>query len=219
MPFNHQLHDPYAVFRSSTKPAGLYARKKWLCESSTPQWKEDFSAAVADLVRGQSADGLWQGSVIETIHRLFGLHLTVRTPDPNIDKGLDALLDIAPAALAEAQPDCVAAERLLSLPFAPGSRAAILFIRPSTLSPTWTLRQPTGKPSALSTICLRRSMQMVRGAHRSNNGAPFWPFTHCATRAWYRAAGSRVAGSDMEKPVPSAGTPLQRRRTGIVRPE
>ncbi len=131
MPFNFQLHDPYAVFRSSTTPAGLYARKKWLGESSTPQWKEDFAAAVAALVRGQSADGLWRKSAIETIHRLFGLHLTVRSPDPCIDKGLDALLCIASAALAEAQPDCVVAERLLGLPFAPGSRAAILI--PATL--------------------------------------------------------------------------------------
>lgn len=59
IPFKHQLHDPYAVFRSSTTPAGLYARQKWLGEASTPQWKEDFAAAVAELVRGQSKDGLW----------------------------------------------------------------------------------------------------------------------------------------------------------------
>ncbi len=131
MPFNHQVHDPYAVFRSSTTPVGLYARQKWLDESSTQQWKEDFATTVAELVRGQSADGLWRKSVIETIHRLFGLHLTLRSPDPRIDKGLDALLGIASAALAEAQPDCVTADRLLGLPFAPGSRAAILV--PSTL--------------------------------------------------------------------------------------
>ena len=131
MPFNHQMHDPYAVFRSCTTPVGLYARKKWLGESSTPQWKEDFAGAVAELVRGQSADGLWQGSVIETIHRLFGLHLTVRKPDLCIDTGLDTLLRIASAALAEAQSDCATAEQLLGLPFAPGSRVAILV--PATL--------------------------------------------------------------------------------------
>jgi len=131
MPFNHQMHDPYAVFRSCTTPVGLYARQKWLGESSTPQWKEDFAGAVAELVRGQSADGLWQGSVIETIHRLFGLHLTVRKPDLCIDTGLDTLLRIASAALAEAQSDCATAEQLLGLPFAPGSRVAILV--PATL--------------------------------------------------------------------------------------
>ena len=64
MPLNHQLHDPYAVFRSSNTPAGLYARQKWLSESSTPEWKEDFAVAVDRLIRGQSADGLWQGAAI-----------------------------------------------------------------------------------------------------------------------------------------------------------
>ncbi|MFZ0728128.1 MAG: hypothetical protein WAM61_20280, partial [Desulfobacterales bacterium] len=28
--------------------------------------------------------------------------------------------------------------------------------------------------------------------------APFWPFTHCATRAWYRAAGS-IGGDPITK--------------------
>lgn len=131
MPFNHQIHDPYTVFRSSTTPVGLYARQKWLGESSTPQWKEDFAAAVAELVRGQSADGLWRGSAIETIQRLFGLHLTVRRPDPCIEKGLDALLGIVSAAMSETQPGFVQPERLHGLPFTPGSRAAILV--PATL--------------------------------------------------------------------------------------
>ena len=131
MPCNHLMHDPYAVFRSSTTPVGLYARQKWLGESSTPQWKEDFATTVGELIRGQSADGLWRKSVIETVHRLFGLHLTVRTPDPHIDKGLDALLRIASASMSETQPDFLQTERLQGLPFAPGLRAAILV--PATL--------------------------------------------------------------------------------------
>jgi hypothetical protein len=131
MPYHHQVHDPYAVFRSSNTPVGLYARQKWLGESSTPQWKEDFATTVGELARGQSADGLWRKSVIETVHRLFGLHLTVRTPDPRIDKGLDALLRIVPASMSESQPDFLQTERLQGLPFAPGSRAAILV--PATL--------------------------------------------------------------------------------------
>ena len=131
MPCNHLMHDPYAVFRSNTTPVGLYARQKWLGESSTPQWKEDFATTVGELIRGQSADGLWRKSVIETVHRLFGLHLTVRTPDPHIDKGLDALLRIASASMSETQPDFLQTERLKGLPFAPGSRASILV--PATL--------------------------------------------------------------------------------------
>ena len=131
MLFNHQVQDPYAVFRSSNTPAGLYARQKWLGESSTPEWKEDFTAAVDKLVRGQSADGLWQGTAIETIQRLFGLHLTVRHPDPSIDKGLDALLDIVSAAMSETQPDFVQPEQLNGLPFTTGPRASVLV--PATL--------------------------------------------------------------------------------------
>jgi hypothetical protein len=111
MSLDPRVRDPYAVFRSSTTPAGLYARQKWLGESSTPQWKEDFAAAVAELVRGQSGTGCGGGSAIETIQRLFGLHLTVRHPDPCIEKGLDALLDIASAAPSETQPDFIQAER------------------------------------------------------------------------------------------------------------
>jgi hypothetical protein len=131
MPLNHQFQDPYAVFRSSNTPAGLYARQKWLGESSTPEWKEDFAATVDTLVRGQSADGLWQGQAIETIQRLFGLHLTVRHPDPCIHKGLDALLGIAAAAMSDTQTDFEEPERLRGLPFTTGPRAAVLV--PATL--------------------------------------------------------------------------------------
>ncbi len=72
-------HWPYAIFRSSRTPPGLYARQKWLQEASSPLWKTDFDTTVSGLFRGQSNEGLWSGSPIETIHRLFGLHLTVRT--------------------------------------------------------------------------------------------------------------------------------------------
>jgi hypothetical protein len=131
MPPEILIHDPYAVFRSSAAPAGLYARQKWLDESETESWKTDFAATVAGLYRGQSADGLWRESAIETIHRLFGLHLTVRTPDPRIDKALDGLLGIASAALSEGLTDFVTPERLRGLPLAPAPRAAILV--PATL--------------------------------------------------------------------------------------
>jgi len=131
MPPETLIHAPYAVFRSSASPAGLYARQKWLDESSTASWKADFAAAVAGLYRGQSADGLWRKSAIETIHRLFGLHLTVRSPDPRIDKALDALLGTASAVLSEAPSDFVTPERLRGLPFTPGTRAAIFV--PATL--------------------------------------------------------------------------------------
>ena len=70
-------YDPYQVFRFSKTPAGLYARQKWLGEAETDQWKIDFKETVADLMADQLPDGSWSRSTIETIKRLFGLHLTV----------------------------------------------------------------------------------------------------------------------------------------------
>lgn len=117
---------PYDIFRCSTTPPGLYARQKWLKEESSPLWMADFDATVAVLRRGQSEDGLWAGSPIETIHRLFGLHLTVRTSDTTIKKGLYALMDAASAAGASGDAGMVSAERLRGLPFAPGNREVVI---------------------------------------------------------------------------------------------
>ena len=126
MPMGHSKSEFYGVFRYSATPVGLYARQKWLKESPTASWKADFSATVTKLFRGQSADGLWQGSVIETIHRLFGLHLTVRHPDPSIEKGLDALVGMASIAESDGHPGCLPAERLRGLPFTHGEREAVI---------------------------------------------------------------------------------------------
>ena len=119
-------HWPYTIFRSSRTPPGLYARQKWLQEGSSPLWKADFDAVVTGLYRGQSDDGLWSGSAIETIHRLFGLHLTVRTPNPAIHKSLDALLDIEPVVRWAEAPPPVSEEQLCGLPFAPAGRQFVI---------------------------------------------------------------------------------------------
>jgi len=124
-----RLHNwPYAIFRSSRTPPGLYARQKWLQEASSPLWKADFDATVSGLFRGRSDDGLWSDSPIETIHRLFGLHLTVRTSTSAIDRSLDALLAIASdtewakGTTATAVPE----ELLRGLPFAPANRQFVI---------------------------------------------------------------------------------------------
>ncbi len=119
-------HWPYAIFRSSRTPPGLYARQKWLQEASSPRWKADFDATVSGLFRGQSDDGLWSGSPIETIQRLFGLHLTVRTSNPAIDKSLDALLTIEPAVRWAEETTPVSEARLCGLPFAPADRQFVI---------------------------------------------------------------------------------------------
>ena len=121
-----RLHSwPYAIFRSSRTPPGLYARQKWLQEASSPLWKTDFDATVSDLLQGRSDGGLWSGSPIETIHRLFGLHLTVRAPNPAIDKSLDALLAIEPV-VGWAKAPALSEARLRGLPFAPAGRQLVI---------------------------------------------------------------------------------------------
>lgn len=84
--------DPYQIFRSSQTPAGLYARQKWLDESETQQWRQDFQKCVRMLLADQSSDGSWNDDPLATINRLFGLHLTQRSSTWQIDIALDWLL-------------------------------------------------------------------------------------------------------------------------------
>jgi hypothetical protein len=87
-------YDPLAVFSESKTPPGLYARKRWLGESSRA-WKTGFQETVEFLKAGQDRDGSWNQSLLETVKRLFGLHLTVRDSDEAIHHGLDWLLEEA----------------------------------------------------------------------------------------------------------------------------
>ena len=63
--------NPLQVFKASTTPAGLYARRNWLGESNTRTWKNDFHNTLLILMKDQKRDGSWNGSEIETITRLF----------------------------------------------------------------------------------------------------------------------------------------------------
>ena len=85
-------YDPLQVFRLSKTPAGLYARQKWLGESETTAWKSDFRDRVGDLMANQLPEGSWHNGAVDTVKRLFGLHLTVRSPTPRIDDALEWLL-------------------------------------------------------------------------------------------------------------------------------
>lgn len=80
------------VFKSSKTPAGLYARQKWLSESDDRQWKNDFRETVEKLIADQANDGSWHQSEVETIIRLFGLHLTVRERSDQINAALNWLI-------------------------------------------------------------------------------------------------------------------------------
>lgn len=85
-------HDPLDIFRGSRTPAGLYARQKWLGESGTRPWQDDFHQTVRSLMSGQAEDGSWHQSPLESIRRLFGLHLTLRNMTGDIEKALDWLV-------------------------------------------------------------------------------------------------------------------------------
>lgn len=118
--------DPYRTFRGSLTPPGLYARQKWLQEERSAEWRSDFDATVAALYRGQSPSGLWNDSAVETIHRLFGLHLTVRAPDGSIHAALDRLLALSVTLDRKESDEWIEADRLAGLPFAPGPRGPLV---------------------------------------------------------------------------------------------
>jgi hypothetical protein len=113
-------YDPFQIFRFSKTPAGLYARQKWLGESEAPQWKTDFQETVEGLWAHQLADGSWQRAPIETISRLFGLHLTVRSSTAQIDAALDWLIEKIHIQSEEIQVDVEESAfgaKLVGLPF------------------------------------------------------------------------------------------------------
>ena len=117
---NHPVSERcLAVMKDSATPCGLYARQKWLGEDRNPTWQADFDRTVKALRHGQGSDGLWDNSPLATIRRLFGLHLTARSSDPDIDRALDALLAHVQVRTSSAENIHYAGEDLLGLPFAP----------------------------------------------------------------------------------------------------
>ena len=115
--------DPYQIFRQSASPVGLYARQRWLGAGTDLRWKRDFDRTVTHLLSGQSTDGSWNQSVLTTIQRLFGLHLTVRDPTNPIDQALDWLMAVALKernGLCKEFPEPITSRSLENLPFTPG---------------------------------------------------------------------------------------------------
>ena len=122
-------YDPYHVFRNSKTPAGLYARQKWLGEAETDQWKIDFKETVAALLTDQLPDGSWSRSTIETIKRLFGLHLTVRSATAQIDAALTWLtnkIDLQAENIHVRDGGATINTSLERLPFIPSLKATFL---------------------------------------------------------------------------------------------
>jgi hypothetical protein len=113
--------DPLQVFHRSTTPIGLYARQRWLNESQTPRWQQDFNHTTKMLYQGQAASGPWNNSVIDTIRRLFHLHLTVREQTDAVSLGLDWLLSTtldSPDTMQEYRREKYSIESMRGIPFA-----------------------------------------------------------------------------------------------------
>lgn len=121
--------DPYSIFTHSKTPAGLYARKKWLKQEHSSVFRHDFDETVGLLLSGQSPDGSWDQSLLKTIRRLFGLHLTVRDEIEPIRKGLQWLTDLTlsvPQQQSLRPAKEATKDGLAGLPFTEGS-SALLF--------------------------------------------------------------------------------------------
>jgi hypothetical protein len=135
--FSYLRYDPLQIFCRSKTPAALYARQKWLHQDDTKTWKNDFYETVDALFAGQCKDGSWGNSLLPTIRALFGLHLTIRQKDPEIEKGLEWLL--SEEAFLEKYgrpvegPQKISARELFGLPFASGrvdclAKSTVLFL-------------------------------------------------------------------------------------------
>jgi len=74
-------HSPYAIFKHSQTPPGLYARQKWLNQGETEIYRANFAASVANLKSADMDTGSREERILLKLHRLFGLHLTVRNTD------------------------------------------------------------------------------------------------------------------------------------------
>jgi hypothetical protein len=64
-----------------------------LGQEGDKEWQFAFKNTIASLLEGQLEEGSWGNSFIQTVHRLFGLHLTIRNPTDYINKALDWLLN------------------------------------------------------------------------------------------------------------------------------
>ena len=161
-------YNPYQIFHASKSPAGLYARKKWLGESQNGSWQSDFSQTVSSLMAGQSADGSWFQSPVETIRRLFGLHLTVREKTADIERALAWLIgETLTEHLTGSQSEAFSDETFRELPFVQAQPSVALSCAALFLASVFQSEQDDR--IALS----RQSLNRWLAGHADS--AAFWP--------------------------------------------
>ncbi len=72
------------------------------------------------MMEGWSPDGSWGGSFVETAKRLFGLHLTVRHPNDDVNHGIRWLMGSVDGGAIPGELTGVSGDDLQGLPFVPG---------------------------------------------------------------------------------------------------
>lgn len=135
--FRGLQYNPLQIFYRSKTPAALYARLNWLHQEGTSTWKNDLRETVNALFSGRCANGSWNNSFLLTIHKLFGLHLTIRQQDERIENGIEWLLSkdyiFEDRKTSYVQSKKVFAQDLQGLPFSGGcfehfAKGAVLFL-------------------------------------------------------------------------------------------
>jgi hypothetical protein len=123
-------HSAYAIFKDSQSPPGLYARQKWLNQGETETYRADFAATVAKLRSAVMNPGSRSERILEQLHRLFGLHLTVRNADRFIETALNEIIGENKVRSQQIE-ILLIPERLNGLPFA--ATCWEFFIGPASL--------------------------------------------------------------------------------------
>ena len=180
--FERLRYNPLQIFKASKTPAGLYARQKWLDEADTAQWLDDFHETLHSLMSGQSDDGSWNPSPLESVRRLFGLHLTIRVKTEEIEKALDWLMGHTlkyKASNLTAPMEPVSPDAFRGLPFMPGQTRLSLICMTLFLA---TVFQKGNEPTVWRTIIsfpcgfLKMQVPWIQGQTKATP-CGHWSFT------------------------------------------
>ena len=117
MPSGKIKYNPYPIFKESQTPPGLYARQRWLNDGKSEQYKADFTTTVTELKSPIRHYKDRFERVLDTLHRLFGLHLTVREIGPSINTTLRELIVECNGRLPKSKKTLIT-DRVQGLPFA-----------------------------------------------------------------------------------------------------
>ncbi len=121
-------YNPYSVFKGSISPVSLYARKKWLDESETSEWKNDYKKTVSQILNNKIWDEV---NTIDVIKKLFDLHLTVRDKTSEITDAVEKLLKKSEDILIKKDKTILSDNKTANIPFA--GAASCFVIPPASL--------------------------------------------------------------------------------------